>query len=112
MTNILDLKSWEKVPYQARPDAAITMELRRLKRHEAKPLQRVLIACFGEMEKANDAGLSNAQKAAIVSQVFDIVPEEQLRGWFEKAVRKVEGLYVDSEAVTTGLGLLDEADDG
>jgi hypothetical protein len=112
MTNILELKTWEKVSYQARPDAAITMELRRLKRHEAKPLMRVLIACFAESEKAGADGLTNAQRAAIVNQVFDVVPDEQMREWFAKNVRNVGGLYVDGQAITTGIELLDEADDG
>ena len=120
--SILSLKRWERAAYEVEPATAATaglkaepaveihMKLKRLKRHEAKPLTRVLVACFDRFEVAK-AEPSPAQKAAILTQVYELIPEEQLKGWFSTCVKEVEGLEIDGEAITTGGDLLDNADD-
>ena len=108
---ILSLKRWERVSYEAAPGVEIHMKLKRLRRHEAKPLTRVLVACFEQLERAKVDDITPAQKAAIISQAYDVIPEEQLKGWFSTCVKDVEGLEIDGEAVTGGADLLDNADD-
>lgn len=108
---ILSLKRWERVAYEVGPGLTIHMKIKRLKRHEAKPLARVLIAVFQEVEKARATELSTAQKAAIMAQAYELVPEEQLKAWFSSCVKDVEGFQIDDEPVTTGTALLEEADD-
>ena len=121
--SILSLKRWERVAYEVEPaldaapgfDAApaveIHMKLKRLKRHEAKPLARVLVACFEQFEKAKAEDLSPAQKAAILGQVYEVIPEDQLKNWFGSCVKDVEDLEIDDEKITAGADLLDNADD-
>jgi hypothetical protein len=107
---ILSLKRWERVAYEAAPGVEIHMKLKRLKRAEAQPLTKVLVACFDRFEVAT-AEPSPSQKAAIMSQVYELIPEEKLKGWFSTCVKDVEGLVIDDEPVTSGLELLENADD-
>jgi virulence-associated protein VapD len=121
--SILSLKRWERVAYEVEPamDAApgfkatpaveIHMKLKRLKRHEAKPLAKVLVDVMEAYEKAQVEDLSKAQKAAILAKVYEVIPEDQLKNWFASCVKDVEGLEIDDEPVTTGSDLLDNADD-
>lgn len=111
MAAILSLKRWERVAYEAAPGALIHMKLKRLKRHEAKPLARVLIACFEQYEKAGSQDLTPMQTAAALSRVYEQIPEDQLKAWFAECVKDVEGLEIDEQPVTGGADLLDNADD-
>jgi hypothetical protein len=109
--SILSLKRWERVEYEASPGVFISMKLKRLKRNEAKPLAKILVRVFEEFEKARSETLTSAQKAAIMAQAYEVIPEEQLKGLFAAFVSDVEGFEIDEERITTGPGLLDEADD-
>lgn len=111
---ILELKRWERVSYfpEGPDESEIRMELKRLKRVEAKSLRKVIIAAFAEVEKGGDASLTPAQKAAIMANVFEVVPEEQLQQLFADSVRNVDGLKIDDQAITRGSELLENADDG
>lgn len=110
---ILELKRWERVTYFPEgPDGSeIRLELKRLKRVEAKALRKVVVATFAEVEKGGDANLTPSQKAAIMANVFEVVPEEQLQGLFSDSVRNVDGLKIDDTAITRGSELLEVADD-
>jgi hypothetical protein len=110
---IMELRRWERCSYRPEgPDGPeIQMELKRLKRHEAKALRKLLLTVFGEIEKSQDASLTAAQKATIVAQIFEAVPEDDLRQLFTGSVRSVQNLSIDNEPITTGAQLLDEADD-
>lgn len=110
---ILELKRWERVSYFPEgPDGPeIRMDLKRLKRVEAKALRKVVIATFAEVEKGSAADLTSSQKASIMSNVFEVVPEEQLHALFSGCVRNVEGLVIDGQAISRGSDLLEEADD-
>jgi hypothetical protein len=108
---ILSLKRWEREPYEAGPGVTIHMKLKRLKRAEAKPLAKVLIAVFSEFEKARGDTLTPTQKAAIMTQAYEVIPEDQLKAFFSSCVKDVEDLEIDGELVTTGPALLEEADD-
>lgn len=109
---ILALKTWEPVAYRPDDDGpAITMELRRMKRHEVKPLRVAFHQALEEMQRGRDQTLSAPQKAAILANVFEKVPEADLGGLFANAVRNVGGLEMDGVEVTTGVQLLEAADD-
>lgn len=108
---ILNLKRWHRVPYQVAEGLSITMELKRLKRHEARPLQKLLGKLFRKSALAKNEDLTPAEKAEVLEQVYDDIPEEQLKAWFAGCVRRVEGLVIDGDPVTSGEALLDEADD-
>lgn len=125
---ILSLKRWERVVYEVGairaeeakdgkpavagvPGLPLPMKLRRLKRHEAKPLSKVLLKVFQAMEKAKAGELTDAEKAAILAEVYTVIPEDELKNWFGTCVKDVEGLEIDGEPVTTGPALLEEADD-
>lgn len=127
--SILSLKRWERVAYEvepaleaapgfeAEPAIEIHMKLKRLKRHEAKPLMKVLLGVMEEYEKAKAEELTRAQKAVILAQVYLVIPENELKNWFSTCVKDVEGYTIDEDdgagpkPVTTGAGLLDNADD-
>jgi hypothetical protein len=125
---ILSIRRWERETYEvgrieavpaqegrpaveAVPGIPIHMKLRRLKRHEAKPLARVLLVVFAEFDKAKDGNLTDTQKAAILSQAYEQIPEEQLKAWFGTCVKDVEDFEIDGEPITSGPALLEEADD-
>lgn len=115
---ILSLKRWDKVEYRPDKDGdvVITMELRRMQRGEARLLMKAFLAIMKKLEllgtednPRND--LSDSEKGAIMAEVFDQVPPEQIEGWFKTCVRKVGNLYIDDTAITEGVDLLAEADD-
>lgn len=109
---ILELKRWERASYF--PDGPggpeISMEFKRLRRHEARALRKVMVAIWGEIEKGKAAELTQTQKADIMRQIFDVVPDEELTALFQH-VRNVEGVKIDGEKVTSGAELLQEPDD-
>ena len=110
---ILALKRWERCEY--RPDGdtggTISMELRRVKRHEVKPLRIAFAEALVELERGRDQTLTAPQKAAILANVFEKVGEQDLAQLFEENVRDVQGLSMDGEHVNTGAGLLEVAND-
>jgi hypothetical protein len=108
---ILSRSRWERVGYEAAPGITIYMKLRRLKRHEAKPLQRAMLGVFRKWEEAGQQDLTPMQRAEILVGVYEVIPEEQLKGWFSSCVKDVEDFEIDGEPVTTGTALLEEADD-
>jgi hypothetical protein len=110
--SILSLKRWEPSTYEADTGVFIRMKLKRLKRHEAKPLTKVLVSVFERAESAKGAEITAAQKAAILSTVYEVIPEDQLKSWFAECVKDIEDFTVDDVPVTTGPELLDNADDG
>ncbi len=92
---------------------AITMELRRLKRAEAKEFQRK----FAPMQKALMKAGALAESGNVAEQfegmeaVAAAIPEEDVAQAFEKNVRKVGGLAVEGVPITTGPELFEVADD-
>lgn len=115
---ITDLRRWERVTYHAKSAAEdgevpvqISMELRRLKRHEAKVLHKALVGVFKTMEAAGAEELTPTQKMELLTDLYEKVGDEQLRQWFETWVRDVRDLSVDGKAVTTGVDLFTEVAD-
>jgi len=108
---ILSLKRWERVAFEAAPGLFVHMKLKRLKRDEAKPLSKTLLKVFEEVEKSKNDDLSMSQKATILTKAYELVPEDQLRNWFGTCVKDVEDLEIDGVPITSGPGLLEEADD-
>lgn len=112
---ILELKRWEQVTYlpeSKNPDGpVVTMEMRRLRRHEKLALRKVVISVLAEIERANDKDLPPSQQATILATVYDIVPRDELRQIVVDNVRDVRGLRVDGTDITTSSGLFEEADD-
>jgi hypothetical protein len=109
----MDLKWWKRVEYKPAPDAeAITMEIRRLKRAEAKEFQ----AQFAPMAKAQfkaytaEKNATILEKLDLMNEVTDAIDEAALMTLFEKSVRNVGGLYIDGQAITAGKDLLEVAD--
>lgn len=113
MSAILNLKRWHKERYvvDEEADISIGFELKRLKRHEARPLQQLLAKIFQVSEKAKEQNFSAAEQTEALQQVYELMPDTELKGWFSECVRNVEGLYIDGDAITTGNALLEEADD-
>lgn len=93
------------------PAINIRMELKRLKRHEARPLLKVILAAFGEADKAKDDELTSSQRAAIVAAAYEMLPEDELKRWFSDCVQNVKDFKRNGQDVTTGAALLDNADD-
>ncbi len=110
-TNILELKRWRRVPYRISDTIEISMELKRLRRHEARPLQKLLTKVFSKLEDANSPDLSATAQSEILQEIYDLMPEDDLKRWFGECVRSVQGLFIDGEAVTSGAVLFEEADD-
>jgi hypothetical protein len=108
-SNILELKRWRRVPYRVSDTIEISMELKRLRRHEARPLQKLLTKVFAKLEDAD--GLSPSQKTDAIQEIYDLMPEDDLKRWFGECVRGVQGLFIDGDAVTSGAALFEEADD-
>jgi hypothetical protein len=108
----LDLKRWIPITYKVGDGAAeISMEMKRLRRHEARPLQKLLTKIFGKLDEVRNSDLSATAQAEMLAEVYDLMPEDELRKWFGECVRNVEGFRIDSVAIETGEGLFQEADD-
>jgi hypothetical protein len=104
----LELKRWHRIFYRK---TAVSFELKRLKRHENRPLQKMLTKVFAKMAEGAQDNLTPAQQVEILDEVYALMPEEELKRWFSQCVQKVEGLVIDGQSVTTGQDLLEEADD-
>jgi hypothetical protein len=103
---LLSLKRWELRTYEP---TGLRMKLKRLRRSEAKPLDLAIVKVFGEMDRGRE--VSKTERAEINLEALEQISDEQRREWFDSWVKDVEGLEIDGEPVTTGLGLLEEADD-
>ncbi len=120
---ILSIKRWEKTVWHPGDDEniAVHMELKRLQRNEAKALQKAVATCLEKLAEVRGnrtdeelEQLSRVEQAQMLSRTvsaLDVVDESTLREWFGSWVRRVEGLDVDGNLVTTGAGLYEEADD-
>jgi len=114
--SILDLKRWIQITYEVgqiegEGAAEISMEMKRLRRHEARPLQKLLTKIFGKLDEARNSDLSATAQAEMLAEVYDLMPEDELRKWFGECVRNVAGFRIDGVAIETGEGLFQEADD-
>lgn len=109
--SVLDLKRWVPIKYTVGEGVEISMEMKRLRRHEARPLQKILTKVFVKLDEVQNSNLSAAAQSDMLNEIYELMPEDDLKRWFGECVRNVEGFRIDSVAIETGEGLFQEADD-
>jgi len=107
---MLKAKRWMATSYEVGGET-ITMEIRRLKYHEASPFNLALAkawAALGEINKDTP----RAEQTLALQRFYESLPLERIEAAFFEWVRNVGGIEDDEGPITTGEGLFAVADEG